>query len=390
MFTLSFLAASKLGARLPWGSSSSMAVDKTVAPVRQGPPNGSPVDLPMGNGVSDGLTKIEECIAESPLIDICGIERSSVAENVTKFMDIASEMMRNLGMPEFESMNAAERERIFQYYLPVYVWCEKQLDRHKKSGKSGPLVLGISAPQGCGKSTLCEQLEALFNHYGHNAASISIDDFYRTRQDQLRIAEEYQGNRLLEMRGNAGSHDVELGTETLKALQKATTKDSRVSLPRYDKSAFQGKGDRADASTWPQVQGPVEVVLFEGWMLGFSSVGKKAVSVDPDLGVVDGFLKGYKSAWDSFVDTWLVIRVADPQFSYKWRLQAEKRMRENGKPAMTDEEVAIFVDRFMPAYKCYLPGLYKKGPTTSKKGKLLVVEVDENRSPLKVQPKPIK
>lgn len=52
---------------------------------------------------------IAECIAESPLIDICGIERSSVAENVTKFMDIASEMMRNLGMPEFESMNAAER-----------------------------------------------------------------------------------------------------------------------------------------------------------------------------------------------------------------------------------------------------------------------------------------
>jgi hypothetical protein len=59
MFTLSFLAASKLGARLPWGSSSSMAGEKTVAPVRQGPQNGSTVDLPMGNGVSDGLTKIE-------------------------------------------------------------------------------------------------------------------------------------------------------------------------------------------------------------------------------------------------------------------------------------------------------------------------------------------
>jgi len=52
---------------------------------------------------------IAECIAESPLIDICGIEKSSVAGNMTKFMDIASEMMRNLGMAEFESMSAAER-----------------------------------------------------------------------------------------------------------------------------------------------------------------------------------------------------------------------------------------------------------------------------------------
>lgn len=37
--------------------------------------------------------------------------------------------------------------------------------------------------------------------------------------------------------------------------------------PRYDKSAFQGQGDRADPATWPAVEGPVDVVLFEGWML---------------------------------------------------------------------------------------------------------------------------
>jgi hypothetical protein len=55
-------------------------------------------------------------------------------------------------------------------------------------------------------------------------------------------------------------------------------------------------------------------------------------------------------------------------------------MRSLGKPGMTDQQVADFVDRYMPAYKAYLPGLYAQGPTTAKPGQLLVVEVDRNRA----------
>lgn len=54
----------------------------------------------------------------------------------------------------------AQRARVFQYYLPVYKWIEGQMGAKGKA--SGPLVIGISAPQGCGKSTLVEQLELLF------------------------------------------------------------------------------------------------------------------------------------------------------------------------------------------------------------------------------------
>jgi len=120
-------------------------------------------------------------------------------------------------------------------------------------------------------------------------------------------------------------------------------------------------------------------------MLGFTPVrDRDAAAVDPDLRVVNRFLKEYKNAWDRFVDSWLVIKVANPEYSHKWRLQAEKRMRAAGKPAMTDEEVEAFVDRFMPAYRCYLPGLYEKGPTTAniQDANVLVVEVDETRSPV--------
>jgi hypothetical protein len=44
------------------------------------------------------------------------------------------------------------------------------------------LQVGISAPQGCGKTTLVEQLQQLLSANGLAAASVSIDDFYLTYQ----------------------------------------------------------------------------------------------------------------------------------------------------------------------------------------------------------------
>lgn len=85
-------------------------------------------------------------------------------------------------------------------------------------------------------------------------------------------------NKLLQVRGNAGTHDLQLGAETLKSLQSAVSPDAEVAVPRYDKSQNQGKGDRADRSSWPQVQGPIDVILFEGWMLGFSPVPEEDAS----------------------------------------------------------------------------------------------------------------
>ena len=77
------------------------------------------------------------------------------------------------------------------------------------------------------------------------------------------------GNKLLELRGNAGSHDIQLARETLQKLKSAHSESADVALVRYDKSAHSGRGDRAPESGWQQVKGKVDVVLFEGWMLGF-------------------------------------------------------------------------------------------------------------------------
>ena len=74
---------------------------------------------------------------------------------------------------------------------------------------------------------------------------------------------------------------------------------------------------------------------------------------------------------------------------YKWRQQAEDKMKASGKAGMSEQQLADFVSRFLPAYQAYLPRLYQHGPTTARPGKALAIKVDENRSPLASQPTPI-
>lgn len=95
------------------------------------------------------------------------------------------------------------------------------------------LQLGISAPQGCGKSTLVEQLEQLCAWLGVSAASVSIDDFYLTNAQQNALAAANPDNRLLGVRGNAGSHDLALGRDTVQQLKACSSTDSVVAVPRW-------------------------------------------------------------------------------------------------------------------------------------------------------------
>ena len=99
-------------------------------------------------------------------------------------------------------------------------------------------------------------------------------------------------------------------------------------------------------------------------MLGFNPIGPDACdAIDPDLVAVDASLSnGGYDALSALVDAWIVVEVADAEWVRAWRLQAERQTRAEGRPALSDDEVSDFVDRFMPAYVAYLPGLYARGP----------------------------
>ncbi|TXG69161.1 hypothetical protein EZV62_004096 [Acer yangbiense] len=77
--------------------------------------------------------------------------------------------------------------------------------------------------------------------------------------------------------------------------------------------AYNGRGDRADPSTWQEVERSLTVVLFEDWMLGFKPLPMEVVkSVDPQLETVNKNLEVYYDAWDKFIMAWIVIKIKDP------------------------------------------------------------------------------
>ncbi|MFS7950532.1 putative glycerate 3-kinase [Helianthus anomalus] len=327
-----------------------------------------------------------EFICAGPLIDKLGFTPETIAESIDKWLESGFHVCKLFQLNELY-LTTPQKARIYHYYIPVFLWCEKQISDHRSTFKDGddipPLVIGFSAPQGCGKTTLVFALDYLFHNSGRKSATISIDDFYLTHDDQAKLRENNPGNALLEFRGNAGSHDLSLSVETLTALGKLTKEGMKMKLPRYDKSAYNGRGDRADPSTWPEVEGPLTVVLFEGWMLGFKPVPADVVkAIDPQLEIVNKNLEAYYDAWDKFVKSWIIIKIKDPSCVYEWRLQAEIQMREAGNPGMTDEEVMDFVSRYLPAYNAYLPTLYTEGPKGSDSEHTLIVEIDEGRNPI--------
>ncbi|KVH98027.1 hypothetical protein Ccrd_023773, partial [Cynara cardunculus var. scolymus] len=313
-----------------------------------------------------------EFICSGPLMDKLGFTQETVANSIDKWLEKGFHVCQLFNLNELY-LTTPQKARIYHYYIPVYLWCEQQISDHRSTFKEGddipPLVIGFSAPQGCGKTTLVFALDYLF----------------RTSGRRLFLNPQF--------RGNAGSHDLSLSVETLTALGKLSKEGLKMKLPRYDKSAYKGRGDRADPSTWPEVEGPLTVVLFEGWMLGFKPVpGKVVKAIDPQLEIVNKNLEAYYDAWDKFIKSWIVIKIKDPSCVYQWRLQvchhldvllqAEIAMREAGNPGMSDEEVMDFVSRYLPAYKAYLPTLYTEGPKGSDSKRTLVVEIDEERNPI--------
>lgn len=69
-----------------------------------------------------------------------------------------------------------------------------------------------------------------------------------------------------------------LGLELFRAL-KSRAGDIRI--PSYDKSMHNGKGDRLPETEWRVINStgekPVEVVIFEGWCVGFRSLSHRDV-----------------------------------------------------------------------------------------------------------------
>ena len=76
----------------------------------------------------------------------------------------------------------------------------------------------------------------------------------------------------MQHRGQPSTHDIPLGVSLFNALNH---RQPNIKIPSYDKSAFNGQGDRVDPSAWATINTGkdwIEIVLFEGWCVGFRAL----------------------------------------------------------------------------------------------------------------------
>lgn len=255
-------------------------------------------------------------------------------------------------------------ERIHWLTIPILQW----LTHAVRGSPHRALVAGLSAPQGAGKSTLGQLLVTLLQQQGLRAVSLSIDDFYLRHAEQRALAAANPGNPFLEHRGYPGTHDLELGVRTLDALVQGGT----VELPRYDKSAHGGRGDRA--APGERVTGPFDLVLLEGWMLGF----QPQLGVRAELAAVNALLGGY-FVWNEKLDLMVALRAADPRFVLRWRVEAEQAARAAGKPALDDAAIEDYIRRFLPAYETWAASVSTGRWSPDRQ---LVMTLDGDRTPI--------
>lgn len=218
--------------------------------------------------------------------------------------------------------------------------------------QSEPLRVGISGVQGSGKSTLAQQLKAVLVQRGVATTHFSLDDFYLTHSERLRLAREV--HPLLVTRGVPGTHDHVWLADTLDQLSTASA-DRPVAIPRFDKRS----DDRVAPNQWQTVTALPEVILFEGWCVGVPAQSDaalvepvNALERDEDRdGVwrrwVNAMLREhYQPIWDS-LDTLIVLQAPSFDVVKRWRGESERERREQGDDhEMSTDQLAFFIAHY--------------------------------------------
>ncbi|NJO42917.1 MAG: glycerate kinase [Cyanobacteria bacterium CRU_2_1] len=209
------------------------------------------------------------------------------------------------------------------------------------------LIVGILGGQGTGKTTLTMILRQILNHMEMQVCCLSIDDLYKTYADRLQLQ---QVDPRFRWRGPPGTHDIELGMTVLQQLRHADA-EHPVAIPRFDKSAWDGMGDRTQAEL---VTG-ADIVLFEGWFVGVRPIDPIAFDTAPPPILteddrtfardINTRLQDYLPLWDE-LDRLIVLYPTDYCLSQHWRQQAEQQMIASGKSGMTNAEINEFVEYF--------------------------------------------
>ena len=246
----------------------------------------------------------------------------------------------------YKNSKSAQIRNLKNIYIPITFWINSKC---KKNGRT--LLLGLSAGQGSGKTTVAAILSIILKKFfKKKICVISIDDFYKTLQDRHKMAK--QKHPLFKTRGVPGTHDINLIKSFFLSLKRKNFK--KIKLPKFDKSI----DDRLKKSHWFNINNKPEIVILEGWCVGAKAqkgtLLRKPINLleryeDQDLTwrkfVNEKLQNEYRKAF-AMIDYYIFMKVPNFKAVFEWRLLQESKLKKSSyykKKIMSYKKIKRFI-----------------------------------------------
>ena len=263
-------------------------------------------------------------------------------------------LIQEQGLPD--SFN----ELVKNYYQPLAATMARRFEL-RNSPTKGTWMVGLQGTQGSGKSTCALFLkEILEQAFQLKTVVLSIDDFYLTRAERLTLSNDI--HPLLKTRGVPGTHDLKLLQQTLEQLS-ALKSHEFFRIPRFDKAI----DDRKPKADWDEIEGPVDIVILEGWCVGIDAQDESALerpindleAQEDQTGTwrnyVNNQLRGVYGDLYRQLEYLIVLQAPSFNCVHEWRLLQENKLRNklqlvgnanDDQKLMTAEQIARFIAHY--------------------------------------------
>ena len=247
-----------------------------------------------------------------------------------------------------EALSEPFRDKLSQldnFFIPLTQMIFKNYSKNLKTK-----IIGLTGGQGSGKSTISNILKIILKEgFNLNTVIFSIDDFYKTYNERLKMSSKV--SPLFLTRGVPGTHDTDLLLNCIKKLKNRKFK--KILIPRFDKSI----DDRLSKKKWQVIKNKPNIVIFEGWCVGvkpqkkkdlFTPINKLEKEKDKKRiwreRVNEELKNKYKKIF-KLIDKTIFLKVPSFKYVYKWRLLQEKKLRflSKGKKTMNDKQIKNFI-----------------------------------------------
>ena len=258
-----------------------------------------------------------------------------------------------------------KEKMIKSFLIPICFWIFKNKPKNKT------FIIGLAGGQGTGKTTISSLIRLILSTYFKlNVFKVSIDDFYKTRKERLKLSK--SKHPLLLSRGVPGTHDVNMINKLFRNVKNSKFKS--MLIPKFDKSI----DDRCNKKLWYKMKKKPDVLILEGWCVGAKPENNKTLNMpinklEKNLDDkmkwrlhVNNQLKNKYAKLFNQMNSLLYLKARNFNILKQWRIKQEKKLqiknkRKKNNKIMNNMEVL----KFMMTYQRITQNMFKITPKYS-------------------------